>query len=152
MKINEIKRTIEEVVRTEYIANDGTVFDDRDECLKYERSALGVIKAKLKPMTNFNKYSQYDFIDMGSDECLVEIFAIESQEDLDNINRYLQAVSCHYPRPTQIPKEAIGHEAILFWNYDKDYAYTYEDGTLEGFMTYIRKNFERMTKPKEETK
>lgn len=38
MKKNEIKRTrtIEEVVRTEWIADDGEIFYNENECKKYE--------------------------------------------------------------------------------------------------------------------
>ena len=32
MKINEIKMTVEEVVGVQYIAEDGTVFHDKEEC------------------------------------------------------------------------------------------------------------------------
>lgn len=31
-----------------YVATDGTEFDNAEECLQYERSAQGVLKAKLK--------------------------------------------------------------------------------------------------------
>ena len=31
-----------------YIATDGTEFDNAEECLQYERSALGMLNAKLK--------------------------------------------------------------------------------------------------------
>lgn len=38
MKVNEIRKTetIEKLVRTEYIAEDGTVFSNEEECKKYE--------------------------------------------------------------------------------------------------------------------
>lgn len=42
MKVNEIRKTetIEKLVRTEYIAEDGTIFRSEEECKKYEESAL----------------------------------------------------------------------------------------------------------------
>ena len=48
MRVNEIKRTIEEVVRVEYIAEDGQVFYNEDECKKYEESALFAVSKQLK--------------------------------------------------------------------------------------------------------
>ena len=43
MRTNEVKETREVVVRTEYIAEDGTVFRNEEECKKYEESALFAI-------------------------------------------------------------------------------------------------------------
>lgn len=46
MKVNEIRKTetIEKLVRTEYIAEDGTVFRSEEECKKNENMFLeGVI-------------------------------------------------------------------------------------------------------------
>lgn len=51
MRTNEIKRTVEEVVRVEYIAEDGTVFSNEEECKKYEESALFAISKELKRLT-----------------------------------------------------------------------------------------------------
>ena len=48
MKTNEIKRTIEEVVCVEYIAEDGQVFYDKEECKKYEESALFAVSPSAR--------------------------------------------------------------------------------------------------------
>lgn len=50
MKVNEIRKTetIEKLVRTEYIAEDGTIFRSEEECKKYEESALFAISKELK--------------------------------------------------------------------------------------------------------
>ena len=50
MRVNEVKetKTIEEVVRIEYIAEDGQVFRSEEECKKYEESALFAISKELK--------------------------------------------------------------------------------------------------------
>ena len=50
MKVNEIKetKTVEEVVRVEYIAEDGQVFRSEEECKKYEESALFAISKQLR--------------------------------------------------------------------------------------------------------
>ena len=54
MKVNEIRKTetIEKLVRTEYIAEDGTVFRSEEECKKYEESALFAISKELKRLDN----------------------------------------------------------------------------------------------------
>ena len=59
MKKNEIKKTIEQVVRVEYIAEDGTVFYSEGECAEYEESALFVVSNQLKRLSkiNMNQYT-----------------------------------------------------------------------------------------------
>lgn len=54
MKVNEIRKTetIEKLVRTEYIAEDGTIFRSEEECKKYEESALFAISKELKKLNN----------------------------------------------------------------------------------------------------
>mgnify|MGYP000898823865 FL=1 len=50
MRANEVKET-REVVRTEYIAEDGTVFRSEEECKKYEESALFAISQSCGRLT-----------------------------------------------------------------------------------------------------
>lgn len=40
MKVKPIIETVKKVVATKYIAEDGSVFWDEEECRKYEESAL----------------------------------------------------------------------------------------------------------------
>ena len=64
MKTNEVKETREVVVRTEYIAEDGTIFRSEEECKKYEESALFAISKELKRLDNKeNGASEYDIYD-----------------------------------------------------------------------------------------
>ena len=89
MRVNEVKqtKTIEEVVRTEYIAEDGEVFSNEEECKKYEESALFAVSKQLKRLDN-KKYgaSENDIYDECSDEDLVEIFNAETERDLSLIH------------------------------------------------------------------
>ena len=48
MRINEIKETKEVVIRTEYVAENGEVFSTKEECEKYEESALFEVSKLLK--------------------------------------------------------------------------------------------------------
>ena len=52
MKINEIKKTVEQIIRTEYIAEDGVIFYNEAECKAYEESALFVISKKVKKLNS----------------------------------------------------------------------------------------------------
>ena len=126
MRVNEVRKTetIEKLVRTEYIAEDGTVFRSEEECKKYEESALFAISKELKRLDNKkNGASEYDIYDECSDEYLVEIFNAETERDIENIRRYvyLKALSnSSYARKEDVdlPNITAGHEVIIHWNYD----------------------------------
>lgn len=166
MKKNEVKRTIEEVVRVEYIAEDGTVFYNEEECKKYEESALFVVNNKLKRLTT--KWTGQDaLIDNGGSDYALEIFDVQTQEDLDNLRRYLYLKAIHNGATETNIKGAfthdgthrlkyvfdnvtIGHEVLIFWDYDYDWFWVYNDGSLEGYFEWIRDNYNQIIKKEEE--
>ena len=159
MRTNEIKRTIEEVVRIEYIAADGEVFNNKEECKKYEESALFTVSSRLKKLSK--KYtSLYDLNDDCSDEYELEIFNVETETDLINLRQYLylkatkQGASEKYIEPyfTNFNDITIGHEVLIFWGYDGDCFYTYGDGSLNGYLDYLRDRYTKIITPEEENK
>ena len=158
MKVNEIRKTetIEKLVRTEYIAEDGTVFRSEEECKKYEESALFAISKELKKLDNEkNGASEYDIYNECSDECLVEIFNAETERDIENIRRYvyLKALSnSSYANKADVdlPNITPGHEVIIHWNYDEDSCWTIGNGSIDAFCDYIRDNLRSLITPKEE--
>ena len=76
MKKNEIKKMVEQVVKVEYIAEDGIVFYNEEDCKKYEESALFKASNKLK------RTSMHALNEELSDECELEIFNVQTKEDL----------------------------------------------------------------------
>ena len=88
MKVKEVKETIERVVRVEYVAEDGQVFRSEEECKKYEESALFAISKQLKKL-HTKPLSVYSLLEEGSEECDVEIFDVQTDQDLENLRRYL---------------------------------------------------------------
>ena len=166
MKKNEIKRTIEEVVRVEYIAEDGTTFRDEAECRKYEESALFAISRKLKKL-NGKWASQYDLIEQGCEEDELEIFDVQTDEDLDNLRRYLYLKALNNGASDKSIKDAftsddgrrkdfvfdsvtIGHEVLIFWSYENDWFWVYGDGSLDGYFNWLRNKYTKIIAPKEE--
>lgn len=166
MKKNEIKRTIEEVVRVEYIAEDGTVFCDEVECQKYEESALFAVSKKLKRL-NIDGASIYDLNESGSEEEALEIFDVKTEEDLENLRRYLYLKLSKNGASERTIKECftsdgehrvdfvfdsvtIGHEVLIFWSYDEDWFWTYKDGSLEGYFSWLREKYTKIITPKED--
>lgn len=170
MKKNEIKtiKTIEEVVRVEYIAEDGQVFSHEDECKKYEESALFVVSKKLKKL-NTKWVSHYDLIENGCEEDELEIFDVQTEEDLDNLRRYLYLKAIKNGASDKYIKDCftsedgkradfvfdgvtIGHEVLIFWSYDQDWFWTHKDGSLDGYFNWIRDKYNKLVAPKEESK
>lgn len=169
MKINTIKRekTVEEIVKVEYIAADGTVFYNEEECKKYEESALFAVSKQLKRLTD-EKISHYDINDEASDEEDVEIFDIQTQKDLENLRRYLyltainngsteKSLEFYFTSKDGTRADYVfdgvtaGHEVIIFWDYGRNYFWVYGDGSIDGYCEYYRKKIKKLITPKTES-
>ena len=172
MKKNEIKKTIEQVVRVEYIAEDGHIFygsNAEEECRKYEESALFAVSNKLKRL-NIKGASIYDLNEDGSEENQLEIFDVQTKEDLENLKRYIylklinngaseDSAKSFFTAEYEGRKDfvfdnvTIGHEVLVFWSYDQDWVWTYKDGSLEGYFEWLRSKYNKLITPEEsETK
>lgn len=170
MKKNEIKRTttIEEVVRVEYIAEDGMVFYNEEECQKYEESALFAVSKRLKRLSGAGT-SQYDLNYDLCEDCGLEIFNVQTEEDLENLRRYLYLTlikngvnekNISYPFTSEDGKRSdhvfdnvtVGHEVLIFWSYDEDHFWVYKDGSLDGYFSWLRDRYNKIIAPKEEIK
>lgn len=168
MKRNEIKRTVEEVVRVEYIAEDGQVFYNEEECKKYEESALFAVSKELKRLNTKSYNSVMDLIGEGSDEDEVEIFDIQTEKDLENLRRYLyltlrgnglredKAEECFTSKDGKrndyvFDNVTFGHEVIICWSYDKDWFWVHRDGSIEGYLGYLRDKMTKLITPETAT-
>lgn len=168
MKINEIRKTetIEKLVRTEYIAEDGTVFSNEEECKEYEESALFAISKELKRLTKDNT-SQYEINDSFSCDDVVEIFDVQTERDLENLRRYLylkmrkngasedRVKECFTSKDGKrnryvFDNVTVGHEVMIFWNYEENYFWVYNDGSINGYCDFSRENITKLITPKEE--
>ena len=155
MKVNEVRKTktIEELVKIEYIAEDGTVFRSEEECKKYEESALFAISKELKRLDNKkNGASEYDIYDECSEEYLVEIFDAETERDIENIRRYvylkaLSNSSSVIESDVDLPNITAGHEIIIHWSYEEDSCWTIGNGSIDAFCDYIRENLTQLITP-----
>lgn len=172
MKKNEIKKTIEQVVRVEYISEDGHVFygaDGEEECRKYEESALFAVSKALRRL-NIKPATEYSLMESGSEENEIEVFDIQTKEDLENLRRYLYLKLTANGASENTIKElftsenghrkdfvfdnvTIGHEVIIFWSYDQDWAWVYGDGSLNGYFDFVKSKYNKIITPEEpETK
>lgn len=168
MRKNTIKatETIEKIVRVEWIADDGVIFYDQEECRKYEESALFAVSKRLKRLTH--KWENvHDLIGEGTDECEVEIFDVQTEDDLENLRRYLYLKAIQNGASENSIKGCFesevrndftfdnvtaGHEVLIFWVYDTDWFWVYRDGSLDGYFSWVKDNYIKMITPKEDSK
>lgn len=155
MRTNEIKRTIEQVVRIEYVAEDGQIFYNEEECKKYEESALFAVSKQLKKL-HTNYISVYTMLDEGCEDAEVEIFDVQTDKDMETLQRYLYLKSIKHGGVERYVKDNItttfshvtsGHEVIIWWNYDNDGFYAYGDGSIEGYLSDLRKKWTKLITP-----
>lgn len=168
MKVNEVRetKTIEELVKIEYIAEDGTVFRSEEECKKYEESALFAISKELKRLTKDNT-SQIEINDNLPDEDMVEIFDVQTERDLENLRRYLYLKARNNGASESSVNDCfkstdgtrnkyvfdgvtVGHEVMIFWNYDEDWFWVYNDGSINGYCEFFREKITKLITPKKE--
>lgn len=167
MRINEVKETREVLVRTEYVAEDGTVFRNEEECKKYEESALFAISKELKSLTEKNYVYQIDINDNLSCDDKVEIFDVQTERDLENLRRYLYLKARNNGASESSVNDCfkstdgmrnkyvfdgvtVGHEVMIFWNYDEDWFWVYNDGSINGYCEFFREKIAKLITPKEE--
>ena len=155
MKVKEIKE--EKVVRTDYIAEDGKVFHDEEECRKYEESALFVLSQDLKMKTFYKSECMID----GADEEYTRVFEVPTDKELEKLKRYLylkttggmsiyrdgkwynnygSASSLHQ---VDLSSLTYGHKIITFWSYEDDCCWMYGDGSLEAYVSYAKERMEK---------
>lgn len=159
MRTEEIKET--KVIGTKYIADDGNVFYSQEECIKYEQSALFVAKSKLKVIANTN---EEEMTGSGCYDYDVNVFDIQTQEDLDNLKAYLHLVlstnkvgdieSVFNDSKYGFVNVTYGHEVIVWWSYEQDNFWIYGDGSIDAYVDYVRQlainTIEKHKKAKEE--
>lgn len=83
-----MKEIKEEIIKKEYSikyeAIDGTIFNDAQECKKYEESAKMVLYAKYKPLI-IAHCSEEELFGVGSEEYTFDTIKLQKEEDIDLI-------------------------------------------------------------------
>lgn len=149
-----MKKIQKEVVKKSYVdvfvANDGTEFSSQIECEKYDESAKGVLLAKYAPMVVKTSYED-DIFGVGSEEYVVEIVRVKTQEDVDTL---LQIYILEHPyykdedNKEQLEgivsklNSAIGDFMLVGRGYDRDSFYFY--GSRKSFIEDFSKKFEQL--------
>lgn len=92
-RIKETKREIVET-KTYYEAVDGTVFNSPEECMKYENSALGVLRGRVSALIVSEKANAWDLMG-GYDDNAVVAIAVPRDEDINTILQLIYLESPH---------------------------------------------------------
>ena len=71
-----------------YQAIDGTEFTSEEQCRKYEQTAAGVIRGKLKPFIVKDDMDAWELLG-GVDEHTVMAIQIPSERDMDTVLQYI---------------------------------------------------------------
>jgi hypothetical protein len=106
-----------------YVAMDGTEFDTSDQCAAYEKSAIGVIKGRLKKMSLF-KGSECDLYNgAGSDESTSFVVVPKSDAEVLMVQQALYASNdCRAEyREKNADKVKVGRPVVITFNYDDEY-------------------------------
>jgi hypothetical protein len=78
-KVTITKETFE----TKFQANDGTLFDNENECKIYEQSYIGILKSKYIDIPK-KRIFEYDFLFFGGcEDYLLEIVDVRNDDDID---------------------------------------------------------------------
>lgn len=138
MKINEIKETKEVVVRTEYVAIDGTVFRTKEECEQWEKSYKCTITQSMKAIPHVETDGESAYLQCGNDCDEVWIVKPRDFEDIKVINAYTEA-TC-YGCKTNFTQDDIGKMIAINFGCDHDWCEVYR---LEGYVESIRNTYEK---------
>lgn len=124
-KTHEVKETI-----TYYEAIDGTRFENKEECRKYETSALGMMRAKVKPFMSEPKCA---WTTMGGlDDHQVVAVSIPNEKDINVVLQWLflecpwYLNDCHEERKEEVVNTvntAYANQDVLLFGINCDNNY-----------------------------
>lgn len=66
----------------EYEAVDGTIFNSKEECIKYENSAALMLKSRYKKLV-IKETNEWDLFKCGSEDEFIDVIKLWSEKDID---------------------------------------------------------------------
>lgn len=143
MKQIEIEKIIKE---TKYEAIDGTLFSNKDECVKYENSAKAVLLAKYKPLV-VKSDTEYNIFHCGSEDCYVDLVKFNNTEDIKNVmhlfalyNPHTASTESTVLERMKICEKALHTDDILFIHRGYEDDSFWIESTLGDRIDYIIKS------------
>lgn len=118
MKVNEIKETREVVVKTEYIAIDGTVFRTKEECEQWEKSYKCTLTCSMKKIPHIETNGEDAYLQCSNCDENVWVLKPRNFEDIKVINAYTEhCCGCN----ANLTQDDIGTLLALNFGYDYDW-------------------------------
>ena len=108
MRVEEITETKEVVVKKLYIANDGTVFNNEEDCKKHEKTT--------ELMSEYNKLvkgniSEFDlFFENGDVDYSYDIVEVKNENDIEIVNKVLNNIEKNEKQIKEPCMYLIGHD------------------------------------------
>lgn len=140
MKQIEIKY---EQVNYKYEAVDGTIFCSKDECEKYEKSAMCAIKSRIKDMS-IKCGDSCDLLILGCGDHTTYVVVPQCAEDIFRINQLAALIDNDNASPAKA--EFIGKPLALVVGYDYEWFDVYD---LEAHLSYMTDGKFTISKVKE---
>lgn len=146
-----------------YISDDGYSFCDEESCRNHEKlkeikNRVDEISPRLKRMTDDKEIYLNEFDDNADQDIKVEIFNIETEDDLKLLKEYvLLEAQINYGETcksivseikqsikTEFTDVTCGHEVIVFWDWRGVWFWLYGDGSIDEYCNCCKKNFLRL--------
>lgn len=129
--MKKIEKEVVTKVVEGYEAMDGTMFYDEEQCKKYEQSAIGIIKGRVKKFV-INEGTECGLLGTGSDENTVWVCKPTTEADIDAIK---QMYNLYGGRAEYLPSldNQVGKVVLVTFGYDE---YMWTD-TLESLTKRI---------------
>lgn len=102
-----------------YVAVDGTEFDDKDECLKYEKSAEGVLLGRLAKMAITTQSECELFNGAGCDDNTSHIIIPKSEDEVATIQQAIHLKS-YGDKKKLCERVEVGKVLVVTIGYDND--------------------------------
>jgi len=115
--MKEIK--IEETIyKYKYEACDGTQFDDKEECIKYEKTMIGIIRGRLKEMC-ISEGSEEDFLFCGSCDNDAWVCVPKNEGDVNTLKQAILAYGGSQQQvDAMIKDDYINTPVVVITGYD----------------------------------
>ena len=142
--MKEIKKEIiRKEYQTVYIATDGSEFYDRNECEKYEKSAMGVVSSRYKKFV-VKSTTEEGLTKCGSGDYIIEVVKLTEYSDIDIVVQlYCLLFSTNdneqITKIRELCKQAVrtGDLLLICRGYDYDNFWVID--TLTDYLNYILK-------------
>ena len=142
--MKEIKKEIiRKEYQTVYIATDGSEFYDKNECEKYEKSAMGVVSSRYKEFV-VKSTTEEGLTKCGSGDYIIEVVKLTEYSDIDIVVQlYCLLFSTNdneqITKIRELCKQAVrtGDLLLICRGYDYDNFWVID--TLTDYLNYILK-------------